>query len=296
MRRAGSSKSPSDAHAPHMISCSCHSRGVRGLGSSGEKTGTKDIVAGQVACGGSSAVSRWAGSDGSWDDPSLVDLERFFYFDDADRALIVDRRGEHNRLGFAVQRGTVRFLGAFPADLLEVPWIVVDYLAASLGVADSSAVKKYAQRSEVPRDHACEIRRVYGYRDLSGPVVGELRGFIASRAWTRGEGPTALFEQATSWPVAGAGAAAWRDNAVQAGSVDPGGRAVGPVRGGCRRVRREGRGSGRPAGRAGCFVSRVASPSRVWSCCGLDRPGFRGGRSTRLWSVRRRFASAVWVR
>lgn len=40
-------------------------------------------------------------------DPSRADLERFFYLDDTDREMIIRRRGDHNRLGFAVQVGTV---------------------------------------------------------------------------------------------------------------------------------------------------------------------------------------------
>ncbi len=133
-------------------------------------------------------------------EPSRAELERFFFLDDADRALTDRRRGDHNRLGFALQLGTVRFMGMFLPDPLEVPWPVVEYLAAQLGVADVSVVKRYAERLPTQHEHAREIRQEYGYRDLSDPdAAGGLRGFLEGRAWTHAEGPYRLFGQAVGW-------------------------------------------------------------------------------------------------
>ncbi len=86
-------------------------------------------------------------------EPTRPEFERFFFLDDEDRRLIGKRRGDHSRLGFALQVCTVRYIGLFLADPLDVPWPVVEYLAGQLGVDDPSVVKRYTERQMTPYEH-----------------------------------------------------------------------------------------------------------------------------------------------
>lgn len=132
-------------------------------------------------------------------EPAAADLARCFYLDDYDRALIAQRRGDHNRLGFALQLCTVRYLGTFLADPVAVPASVITRIAAQLGTADTSCLLLYGQRAPTQREHAGEIQRVYGYRDFHDPLasVGLLRWLMA-RAWVSAETPSVLFDLTTA--------------------------------------------------------------------------------------------------
>jgi TnpA family transposase len=131
--------------------------------------------------------------------PSVAQLERFFHLDDRDRSLIGRRRGDHNRLGFAVQLGTVRFLGTFLARPADVPEIVARRVAEEIDVADPGSLRAYARREPTHREHAGEIQREYGYRDFTDPSAqAELSGWLDARAWATAERPSVLFDLATA--------------------------------------------------------------------------------------------------
>jgi len=53
--------------------------------------------------------------------PSQADLHLVFFLDDEDLKLVRRHRGDHMRAGFALQLVTMRWLGRFLEDPLDVP-------------------------------------------------------------------------------------------------------------------------------------------------------------------------------
>jgi TnpA family transposase len=130
--------------------------------------------------------------------PSQEELDRMFFLDDADRALIARRRGEHTRLGFSLQLTTVRYLGTFLPDPLDVPTVVLQRLAGQLQIADPSCVKRYAERRITPFEHREEIKAAYGLREFPD-AEAEFARWVRARAWNTGDGPKTIFNDGVQW-------------------------------------------------------------------------------------------------
>ncbi|PYD85186.1 Tn3 family transposase [Pseudomonas syringae pv. pisi] len=133
--------------------------------------------------------------------PSPHDLARYFHLDDTDHALIAQKRGAHNRLGFAVQLGTVRYLGTFLEDPLAVPQLVLRALAKQLRIEALDKASAYSA-GEQRWQHATEIRASYGYVEFTEPMIAfRLTRWLYALCWTGTDRPSVLFERATTWLV-----------------------------------------------------------------------------------------------
>jgi hypothetical protein len=102
------------------------------------------------------------------------------------------------RLGFALQLTTVRFLGMFLADPIDVPAAVVEYLADQLGIEDASCVKGYLKRDQTRLEHRWEISQTDGWYDFAA-FRQALALHMDRRAWTTGDGRKAIFDGAVEW-------------------------------------------------------------------------------------------------
>jgi TnpA family transposase len=135
-------------------------------------------------------------------DPSADQLACYFYLDDTDHAVIGAKRGDHNRLGFALQLTTARFLGTFLEDPLDVPDSVLQTLSRQLQVTRIDQLSRY-RHADQRWVHAAEIRLRYGFSDWSHPTVGfRLSRWLYALCWTGTEQSGVLFNRATAWLLA----------------------------------------------------------------------------------------------
>lgn len=102
-------------------------------------------------------------------------------------------------MGFAIQLCTVRFLGTFLLNPIDVPQGVVNYLAAQLEIEHVDRLPRYLDRSNTHWEHTLVIKQHYGYRDFSDqPEHWRLVRWLYQRAWIGGESPSIMFDLATA--------------------------------------------------------------------------------------------------
>ncbi|MGB0906058.1 MAG: Tn3 family transposase [Maricaulaceae bacterium] len=135
-------------------------------------------------------------------EPNDIQLARYFYLTTSDMAYVKLRRGDQNRLGFALQLTTVRFLGTFLTDMTRVPPGAISFVARQLAITDPTIIADYAIRETTLREHKAIIRKYNGYIDFGTPPWGfRLTRYLYTRAWINNERPSLMFDYATAWLI-----------------------------------------------------------------------------------------------
>ncbi|WP_084605501.1 DUF4158 domain-containing protein [Psychromonas aquimarina] len=104
-------------------------------------------------------------------EPNDTQLVRYFHIDDTALTLINKRRGDYNRLGFALQLTTVRFLGTFLPDRTDVPINVLNFIAQQVDTGTDN-LKQYMSRKVTRYSHSTEIQSFYGYHEFNNAYWG----------------------------------------------------------------------------------------------------------------------------
>ncbi|MFE5097768.1 DUF4158 domain-containing protein [Streptomyces sp. NPDC056638] len=115
------------------------------------------------------------------EDPDEGQLVGSFLLDQTARRRAMAARGARNMIGWAVQLGTVRYLGAFLNNPEEVPGVVVAYVAEQLGL-EPATFAGYGS-GESRWDHQEQIREGYGYTKFEFDQWFALARWLYQRAW-----------------------------------------------------------------------------------------------------------------
>jgi len=91
------------------------------------------------------------------------------------------RRGDANRLGFALQLCTLQFLGFIPDDLTTPPASIMAYLARQLETSPL-ALDEYAYRDQTRSDHLTEAMQALGFRWPGLDDLAHLGAWLLERA------------------------------------------------------------------------------------------------------------------
>ena len=85
------------------------------------------------------------------------DLIRHYSFTESDLSLVRQRRGDANRIGFAVQLCLLRYPGYALASDRPAPELVIEWIARQIR-SDAATWPQYGARDETRREHFQELR------------------------------------------------------------------------------------------------------------------------------------------
>jgi len=121
-------------------------------------------------------------------------VSTYFMLSESDLGRALVQRGDHNRLGFALQLCTLRYLGFAPDNLAAAPYPAVNFVARQLGVSPN-ALKSYGIRAQTRRAHFQEVLAYLGFRRATEEDLQSLTDWLVTQALEH-DRPTLLFQVA----------------------------------------------------------------------------------------------------
>ena len=115
------------------------------------------------------------------------ELIRHYTLNDTDRALVRQRRGDGNRLGFGVQLSLLRFPGQVLAIDASPPAPLLQWLGGYLGI-DPASWQEYAAREETRREHLLELRAYLGLTPFGLKQFRQTVHALSELAWQTDKG------------------------------------------------------------------------------------------------------------
>ena len=115
------------------------------------------------------------------EDIAQQDLKDFFWLSEDERQKIMRLRGDHNRLGLALQLSCLRYLGFFPNNTMECPLEAVQFLAAQLQV-EANSLSRYGQRPSTERQHQRQVLKLLGFHRATDLDIAALEKWLLARA------------------------------------------------------------------------------------------------------------------
>jgi len=112
---------------------------------------------------------------------TATEIARHYTLDARDLAIIRQRRGAQNRLGFALQLCFLRYPGQAMAPESEPSADILSFVSRQVH-ASPEAWAAYAQRDETRREHASELQIAFGYRPFTVIEYRQRRGALTALA------------------------------------------------------------------------------------------------------------------
>lgn len=128
---------------------------------------------------------------------SLPDVLIYHTLSEQDLVIIGRRRGDNNKLGFALQLAAFRYPGRLIQPGEKIPQVMLEHVAGQIGVCPDAA-STYAVTGTTHYRHSGDLQRLLGYRPCSGQALADLKAWLLATAGSAQAGAK-LLEGCVDW-------------------------------------------------------------------------------------------------